>query len=771
MNKVKVLGVKDNSVEKLEKYSKLLVFLMLTALCFSLKGQTQIDSLLSAYQAAAHDTLKIHTDIRIGQQLSRTNLDSSLFYLERALFLSRENLRSFPHLEGKALSVMAKTYRLYNDEKGLDVYQELIKHFQYDLDSASYYYDLLIRFSEDLGLLGLRTDAVSALASAYISANQDLKGITFLKRTAEIHMQRDSLKALIETEYQIGSAYQGISMFDSAIFYFESVIDRNLSAGKSHYLNQSYNAAGLCHYYIRNLDIAAEHILNAIAFSKATGDTTRIYAPYLNLGLVFQEQKEYEKAKNYMRSSLHQLIDQDFIRGIAVVYTNIGKVLVLEDSLDQAFQAFNNAWIYQQKLGWSPVDYYINISTIEKRRKNYLKYHEYAEEAVRTIPETYATKSKANVFKIFVDAKIFLADSVFKGNNTRQKKLFEQALPYAEKAWSLSEKVNSKNVMLSSADVLAAVNSRLNRHEEAFLYSQKGRALSDEMKDEARTEAIARMTTEFETEQVEDENALLRETQKLQVAQLKQQRYLIIGSLVVLLLIIGFGFFVQRSRTKLRSANLKVQKSLDEKELLLKEIHHRVKNNLQVISSLLDLQSRGIEDEGALATFMEGQNRVKAMSLIHQKLYQNENLAAIDFKEYAELLIVDLADIFNRKELVQVEVSAEGKTEFDIDTAVPLGLILNELISNAYKYAFEEVDGKISVAIQTLDTGEHQLTVSDTGGGLPEGFDFMKAKSLGLKLVRRLAKQLYGRVDYSYDHGSKFVIIFRDRLERKALNR
>jgi two-component sensor histidine kinase len=227
---------------------------------------------------------------------------------------------------------------------------------------------------------------------------------------------------------------------------------------------------------------------------------------------------------------------------------------------------------------------------------------------------------------------------------------------------------------------------------------------------------------------------------------------------------------VLRSRKRLQEANQTIQSSLSEKELLLKEIHHRVKNNLQVISSLLDLQSRGIEDEGALATFMEGQNRVKAMSLIHQKLYQNENLAAIDFKEYAELLIVDLATIFKKTDHIQVEVNGHGNTLYDIDTAVPLGLILNELISNAYKYAFEEVSGKISVVIQSLDSGEHQLTVSDTGGGLPEGFDFLKAKSLGLRLVRRLAKQLYGRVDYTYDHGSSFVIIFRDTLDRKALN-
>ena len=216
--------------------------------------------------------------------------------------------------------------------------------------------------------------------------------------------------------------------------------------------------------------------------------------------------------------------------------------------------------------------------------------------------------------------------------------------------------------------------------------------------------------------------------------------------------------------------NSLIQEQNEQKELLLKEIHHRVKNNLQVVSSLLDLQSRGIEDEGALATFMEGQNRVKAMALIHQKLYQNEDLATIDFAEYAENLMKELAGIYPAGSNVNSSIRTEGKAEFDIDTAVPLGLILNELISNAYKYAFGQgQEGELSVAVEALGEGKHQLTVSDSGAGLPEGFDFTKAKSLGLRLVRRLAKQLYGSVTYSYETGAKFVIIFTDTLERKAV--
>lgn len=227
---------------------------------------------------------------------------------------------------------------------------------------------------------------------------------------------------------------------------------------------------------------------------------------------------------------------------------------------------------------------------------------------------------------------------------------------------------------------------------------------------------------------------------------------------------------LQVSNREIENQNERLKERNDQIEVLLKEIHHRVKNNLQVISSLLDLQSRGIEDEAALATFMEGQNRVKAMSLIHQKLYQNEDLATIDFAEYTGQLTKELTALYPSAAKVKTSVDAVTAAHFDIDTAVPLGLILNELVSNAYKYAFNETDeGALNITVETLGGGRHRLTVSDNGKGLPEDFDFAKAKSLGLRLVRRLAKQLYGSVDYQGGQGAKFVIMFTETLQRKAV--
>lgn len=218
------------------------------------------------------------------------------------------------------------------------------------------------------------------------------------------------------------------------------------------------------------------------------------------------------------------------------------------------------------------------------------------------------------------------------------------------------------------------------------------------------------------------------------------------------------------SVVQVRTADLK--RSLQDKEVLLKEIHHRVKNNLQIISSLLELQSKGIDNEAALNAMTEGKNRVQSIALIHQKLYQNEDIATIELKEFIEDLCAQVITVFGYK--VETEINIPS-VSLDIDTAVPLGLISNELITNCYKYAFtKEKGGVLTISLDKESEGHYKLSFNDNGPGLPESFDFEKARSLGLRLVRRLSKQLGGHVEYRYANGARFEVHFKDAAARKS---
>jgi two-component sensor histidine kinase len=213
---------------------------------------------------------------------------------------------------------------------------------------------------------------------------------------------------------------------------------------------------------------------------------------------------------------------------------------------------------------------------------------------------------------------------------------------------------------------------------------------------------------------------------------------------------------VQRSEAERR-----LRDSLREKQVLLKEIHHRVKNNLQVICSLLSLQSRKIEDQELLQMFEESQNRVRSMALIHERLYRSDDLSSVDFGEYVRNLATQLVQSY-RRGLGPVDLRVDAAdVELAINAAVPCGLIVNELVTNSLKHAF--VDGRPGeIHIELRPERDHLVTlaVGDNGVGFPDEVDFRQTDSLGMQLVNTLANQLGGTVELSNGQGTRFEIRF-----------
>ncbi len=206
--------------------------------------------------------------------------------------------------------------------------------------------------------------------------------------------------------------------------------------------------------------------------------------------------------------------------------------------------------------------------------------------------------------------------------------------------------------------------------------------------------------------------------------------------------------------------------SLKEKEILLKEIHHRVKNNMQIISSLLSLQAKTIPDKETQEIFDESRNRIRSMALIHEKLYQSKDFFRVDFKGYVVDLLNNLMISYGPKgKNVKAEVNIKD-ISFNIDSAITLGLIINELASNAYKHAFKEKqDGKITVSI-TKENRKYIFIVKDNGTGIPENLDITKSETLGLQLVDTLVGQLYGKFEVRNNEGTEVRIEFEEEGER-----
>lgn len=233
----------------------------------------------------------------------------------------------------------------------------------------------------------------------------------------------------------------------------------------------------------------------------------------------------------------------------------------------------------------------------------------------------------------------------------------------------------------------------------------------------------------------------------VQISSLTDWRNRLMGHVVVL-----------HDITRRKTAEEKIKTSLEEKEVLLQEIHHRVKNNMQIISSLLNLQSTYTGDSHCIEMLRESRNRIKSMALIHEKLYQSQDLANINFKEYITALVYELARSYKRG-AVAITIDAED-VFLGIDSALPCGLIINELVSNSLKHAFPDGKGSIHAKIHVVD-GIIHLTVGDNGVGIPDTIDFRAAETLGLRLVTILVEdQLGGTINLDKREGTEFTITF-----------
>jgi PAS domain S-box-containing protein len=224
--------------------------------------------------------------------------------------------------------------------------------------------------------------------------------------------------------------------------------------------------------------------------------------------------------------------------------------------------------------------------------------------------------------------------------------------------------------------------------------------------------------------------------------------------------------------TELKHTEDALRISLTEKEILLREVHHRVKNNLAIISALLDMQQQNIKDPELASVLMDMDNRLKSIVLVHERLYQSKNLARIDFQDYLDTLLNELKSSYITESGIICSAQARG-IKFGLDVAIPLGMIINELVTNAIKHAFPSGmthDGQISpeviVSIRK-DKGSYQLIIYDNGVGFPEEIDLHTSRSFGLRLVRMIgAHQLQGSFELDRDKGTRITFIFKDRHEK-----
>ncbi|WP_121811381.1 tetratricopeptide repeat-containing sensor histidine kinase [Mucilaginibacter kameinonensis] len=319
------------------------------------------------------------------------------------------------------------------------------------------------------------------------------------------------------------------------------------------------------------------------------------------------------------------------------------------------------------------------------------------------------------------------------------------------------------------------IDSGTNHIRSALSHYQAYKRLNDSIYSVRTNIGVAQIQNIYENSQKDKNIQLLKKQSVIEQERYRRKKttgnFLIasIGFLLLLLAVLYNRYLLKRrnvvilqdKQQEISVKNKDLEKLLHENEWLLKEIHHRVKNNLHTITGLLNSQIRYLKDETALSALMDSQHRVNAMSLIHQKLYKYENFASIYLPEYIEELTDYLAESFKTKRRILFKANI-APIELDVVYAIPVGLILNEVITNAVKHAFPHGDNDaVDIKLTVSDDDEIKLTIADNGRGMPVNFELSRNKSFGMVLIMGLVEDLNGTFQLQKNHGTSITIIFK----------
>ncbi|HWK06962.1 MAG TPA: histidine kinase dimerization/phosphoacceptor domain -containing protein [Puia sp.] len=509
-------------------------------------------------------------------------------------------------------------------------------------------------------------------------------------------------------------------------------------------LHHTYLLLARINRYKGNFNKGLLYAMKAAKTMEETGDTAKAAAFYGELALIYQELEQTEKSIEWYRKTL-EIVERNGQPPI-VYYRTAG--FLVQQLIAGKKEKEALALILQIAQKHSP------HASIEKASLSQIL--GYCYEALRE--PKLAEKYYLDMIRLYggrgpYDEIVCIAEyDIGKFYCTQHQ--YEKAGLYLSKALAAPSGTNILSRIKDIHLMLFQVDSAAGRYLPAMEHFRLHKALSDSIFNIARNRQIEELQIQYETAKKQEELNLLQNESRLE----RNRFNLTLGGTALLLIIVGLLY--SRYRLKLRS-NRKLQELvsekdglLDEKEWLLKEIHHRVKNNLHMVMSLLNSQSAYLENEQARVAIRDSQHRVQAMSLIHQKLYQSENVAVIGMPAYIRELVEYLRDSLGAGQRIRFELQIEP-VELDVSQAIPLGLILNEAITNALKYAFPgKREGLITITLQRQSGDGYLLVIADNGGGLPPHFDSQRPGSLGMSLMKGLAEDLDGSFTVESNAGS-----------------
>jgi two-component sensor histidine kinase len=547
---------------------------------------------------------------------------------------------------------------------------------------------------------------------------------------AQFERALDSLQQIIRKDVT-----EGKNAFLLHALAYDSIASLS---GDTLYMGKGKNFIGMYYYFHGTHQQAISYYLKALPLFTAIRDTYFIGMMNNNIGAAYEYRKEPENSINYYQIAFHYFSMLKDTLWMANVLNNIGIQLNIAESHHESLEHFKKARLLYVALGDSSMLAIINTNMSECYRLlgDYQKARQLNEEYLDTYKNFHTTDVLGNVHGSLAQTYLALSQ-------------LDKAKDHNDQSIRIREQNNFRFNLANNYETESTIYEKKGNFRQALNAYKDFKAAQDSMFNKEKDERITQLITEYQVKEKDQEIQMLASQNELKTLRIeKSNRQKVaygLGALCFFIFAIALYYLLRlKSKTNadLAEKNLLISTALAEKDILLREIHHRVKNNLQMISALLYLHGKSVDDSSAQEALMESQNRVQSMAMIHQNLYQHENLLGVSIKEYLDKLLNHLISAYNIEAGRISIVKKINVPQLDVDTVIPLALIINELISNALKYAFR--DGRKGEIQIELSQTENMISVevNDNGMGLPDHFSLETSGNFGLKLINILCDRL-----------------------------
>ncbi|MCJ8208365.1 tetratricopeptide repeat protein [Mucilaginibacter sp. RS28] len=742
----------------LRNLSARLILLLLLAPATTLANRhDQIPDLRKKIKAATSDQEKLDLNLRLGEQYLtkpgelKNDLDSAMYFQNLALQLSKST--GDESMQAKAILLKGRIQLEAGDrakasasvKEALDF--SIKRKLKYD-EAKAYETQLQFFDNENEGL-----KAKMAL---------EKKAIALFHEIGAVEEEATGLKFLGDYDHMLGKGEEALSYLQQAMALYQKIHFREMQG--------VYNLISNVYMQMGNYPLSIRYGFMAAKNAEELGDySLQLSSIYNHLAMTYYFLKQDKQALDTWNKALDVARRYNDPGYMQTILANMATSYVRLKKYNEALKALDEI-----RLKYPPTEIQMKL------RVPYIYFNTYMEMG--------KLDKAAPIFNTLMDYHQKLA-----GDDPNQTylytgiiryliatKRYKEVYPYLQKSVEFDA---GNNLFLSRTELQwYKADSATNNLASAIKHYKLYKTYSDSVFNADKANQISYLQIQFETAQKDKNILLLKQKNGLQAETIKKD-----GTIKAIVAACAFLLFVllaviynryrlkQRSHAQLQQQQQEINKQnellrklLQEKDWLLKEIHHRVKNNLQIVISLLNTQSAYINNQDAMDAIQNSQHRMHAMSLIHQKLYQSDNLATIDLSWYIQELVSYMKECFEVNN-INFNVVAEPLC-LDVAQAVPLGLILNESVTNSIKYAFPQGrKGTVSIILEAVGDGHYTLVISDNGTGLPAGFDEYENSSLGMNLMRGLTDQLEGSFELINQNGLTIKITFEARSAMAVL--